>query len=130
MDGQGRIALPERYAKKIGSEFFVAALPEWGHIGIFPHKVWSLYVKGRLQETRLTDPEFIVLRPLLGANSTLVTIDYKGRFTIPENLRHYLEKHVIFVGAFDTVRLYGEQAWSTAARKSPQLIKRLSKEVR
>ena len=95
-----------------------------------PNKIWFRYVKGRLQETRLTDPEFVVLRPLLGANSALVTLDHKGRFTIPENLRHYLEEHVIFVGAFDTVRLYGEHAWSKAARKSPQLVKQLSKEVR
>ncbi len=129
VDGQWRATLPVQFAKQLKHGFFVAALPEWGHIGIFPADVWLKYVGSLRRNRSLVDSEFVIVKPLLGAHSSMVRLDSKGRFTIPENLRLYIEKKVVFVGALDTVRLYGADAWAAAKRHTPKLKQRLQKEV-
>jgi DNA-binding transcriptional regulator/RsmH inhibitor MraZ len=127
VDGQWRATLPLQFAKKLQPHFFVAALPDWGHIGIFPANVWLDYVRGLYRDRSLVNEEFVTVKPFLGAHSAMAKVDRKGRFTIPENLRQYIEKKVVFVGALDTVRLYGATAWATKERQTAQLKRQLQR---
>ena len=121
LDHQNRVVLPLAFAKHLENEFYMAGLPQWRHLVLFPASHWATLLARYQEKMTIFDLEFVKLMPILGAHSSKVTLDKKRRFVIPLNLRSYVASRLVFVGAVDTVRLYRTDRWENERTEGASL---------
>jgi DNA-binding transcriptional regulator/RsmH inhibitor MraZ len=117
VDDKNRVRVPAHFIEMLGTSFFIAAVPKGGHLALFPRRAWMAYVKPLLQASVLGSSEFTELKPFVGGLSGEVELDDRNRIVLPVALRNSLKgDQVVFVGAFDTVRIYDTNGWARFIR--------------
>jgi DNA-binding transcriptional regulator/RsmH inhibitor MraZ len=113
VESTGRVTVPPQLLKGLGRQFFIAGLPQWKHIVMFPPSAWATFIAELTSTSSPVDPKFIRMQPLLGSLSSMASVDSKRRFVIPPKLRSYVSGPAVLVGAMNTARLYSAQVWDS-----------------
>ena len=126
---KGRVALPSRFKKILGTKLIVAAGYEKALMIIAP-KDWQAVV-GQVTNRQLTvGPARATDRFLLGSAFEVV-LDTQGRFIIPKYLRKYAEltDEVVFIGVGNRLELWSETKWQAYEQYLEKNISKLGEQL-
>ena len=126
---KGRVALPAKFKKLIGTKLIVTAGYEKALMLIAP-KDWQAVV-GQVTNRQLTvGPARATDRFLLGSAFEVV-LDTQGRFIIPKYLRKYAEltDEVVFIGVGNRLELWSETKWQAYEQYLEKNISKLGEQL-
>ena len=126
---KGRVALPSRFKKILGTKLIVTAGYEKALMIIAP-KDWQAVV-GQVTNRQLTvGPARATDRFLLGSAFEVV-LDTQGRFIIPKYLRKYAEltDEVVFIGVGNRLELWSETKWQAYEQYLEKNISKLGEQL-
>jgi MraZ protein len=133
LDEKGRVPVPARFRDvlaRAGQNTLVLTRSMFEPcIAGFPLDEWQK-VEANFARLPQFDPAVQRLRRLLTGDCAEVELDKQGRILIPEDLRAHakLEKDVMFVGAMQTVEIWGAQGGSQHMAdllKDPALLEKM-----
>ena len=126
---KGRVALPSRFKKILGTKLIVTAGYEKALMIIAP-KDWQAVV-GQVTNRQLTvGPARATDRFLLGS-AFEVELDTQGRFIVPKYLRKYAEltDEVVFIGVGNRLELWSETKWQAYEQYLEKNISKLGEQL-
>jgi len=126
---KGRVALPSRFKKILGTKLIVTAGYEKALMIIAP-KDWQAVV-GQVTNRQLTvGPARATDRFLLGSAFEVV-LDTQGRFIIPKYLRKYAElgDEVVFIGVGNRLELWSLAKWEAYEQYLEKNISKLGEQL-
>ena len=126
---KGRVALPAKFKKLIGTKLIVTAGYEKALMLIAP-KDWQAVV-GQVTNRQLTvGPARATDRFLLGS-AFEVELDTQGRFIVPKYLRKYAElgDEVVFIGVGNRLELWSQAKWEAYEQYLEKNISKLGEQL-
>ena len=126
---KGRVALPSRFKKILGTKLIVTAGYEKALMIIAP-KDWQAVV-GQVTNRQLTvGPARATDRFLLGS-AFEVELDTQGRFIVPKYLRKYAElgDEVVFIGVGNRLELWSLAKWEAYEQYLEKNISKLGEQL-
>ena len=126
---KGRVALPSRFKKILGTKLIVTAGYEKALMIIAP-KDWQAVV-GQVTNRQLTvGPARATDRFLLGS-AFEVELDTQGRFIVPKYLRKYAElgDEVVFIGVGNRLELWSQAKWEAYEQYLEKNISKLGEQL-
>lgn len=111
-----QVAFPKRFREIIGDTIVITKGFD-GHLVIVSEKNWETLLEGTTGIPFTNKDARQTQRFLLG-NATIVELDSKGRFVLPEYLREYagITKEVVFAGIKRFVEVWDKSKWDDAQR--------------
>lgn len=108
---KSRIAFPSKFREEIGEKLIVTKGLE-NCLLIISEDGWRTLLEGTVGKP-FTDKHSREMQRFLLGNATLVELDAKGRFIIPEYLREHarLKSEVVFAGIERFIELWNKESW-------------------
>ena len=111
-----QVAFPKKFRALLGNTIVITKGFD-GNLVIVSEKGWETLLEGtaRIPFTNKTARE--TQRYLLG-NASVVELDNKGRFVLPEYLREYagISKEIVFAGINRFVEVWDKRKWNEAQK--------------
>jgi MraZ protein len=113
LDEKGRLALPARFRERL-SEGVVITRGFDNCLLVYPMEAWTPLAE-RVSALSISDPDVRILRRMLFAHATDVTLDRQGRILVPAELRSHasLEREAIVVGMHTFIEIWSPEGWAT-----------------
>lgn len=106
-----QVAFPKRFREVMGDTIVVTKGFD-GHLVIVSEKNWETLLEGTEGKPFTNKDARDTQRYLLG-NATVVELDGKGRFVLPDYLRDYagITKEIVFAGINRFVEVWDKKKW-------------------
>lgn len=111
VDAKARVALPKKFREVLGTSLIITKGYENAVI-IVSEKNWKALLEGTEGKPFIQKEARETQRFLLGG-ATIVSLDSKGRFIIPEYIRRFgkIEGEVVFIGISRYVEMWDKARW-------------------
>lgn len=129
VDTKGRVAFPSKFRKVLGDQLIITKGYEQTLI-IVSVQEWRTLLEGTEGKPLIQAETREVQRFLLGGASD-VALDGKGRFLLPEYLRHFakLEEEIIFLGLSRYIEVWSKNRWDEHKVVLEENIGRISEKL-
>ena len=112
IDAKGRVALPSRFKKEVGTDVILARWYE-RCLAIFAKSAWEEMI-GEVTTSVITSPARDTERFLLGGAFEVI-LDPQGRFVIPPTLREHASlkgaREIVFIGLNKRIEIWSKESW-------------------
>lgn len=112
LDDKGRLIMPSKFRKELGSNFFVTRGFNKGCLVVYTEEKWY-DLREELKNSGLSGSEIAKLTRYLYSNAVNLDLDKQGRFLISKELREKagIEKDVIILGISDKIEIWAKDNW-------------------
>ena len=118
IDVKGRVALPSRFKKEVGTDVILARWYE-RCLAIFAKNAWEEMI-GEVTTSVISSPARDTERFLLGG-AFEVQLDSQGRFVIPPTLREHASlkeaREIVFIGLNKRIEIWSKENWEIRERE-------------
>lgn len=107
-----QISFPKRFREELGDNLIVTKGLE-DYLIVVSEKNWKTLLEGT-ENSPFTNREARNVQRFLLGNATVVTLDSKGRFVLPEFLRTYagIVEDIVFAGIERFVEVWSKKRWT------------------
>ncbi|MDA3131012.1 division/cell wall cluster transcriptional repressor MraZ [Aliibacillus thermotolerans] len=111
IDDKGRMIIPSRFRKELGSTFVVTRGMD-GCLFIYPFSEWER-LEQKLKSLPFTKKDTRAFTRFFFSGASECELDKQGRVRIPANLRAYakLEKECVIIGVSTRVEVWSKPLW-------------------
>ena len=127
IDEKGRMAIPSKMRKEIGSGAVVTRGID-NCLWLFPKKEWQTLAE-KLSSLPLSDANSRAFSRLMLAGAMEVEFDSQGRALLPSYLREFagLKKQAVVAGLYNRLEIWDEGKWSEYKKKTEGETDKISK---
>jgi len=122
LDDKGRLVVPARFRKRLGSGFFVSIAEPDPCLALYPASIWNEFC-ARLEAAPVKDARYRSFVRHLFAHTEELSCDNQGRLVLPPVLRAWahIEKDVTSVGTLTRVEVWAKDRYTAVAEGAGDL---------
>lgn len=112
LDDKGRLIMPSKFRKDLGTNFFVTRGFNKGCLTVYTEEKWYDLWQS-LKNSGLNSAQIDQISRYLSANAINLDLDKQGRFLVSKDLREKagIEKDVIILGVSDKIEIWARETW-------------------